>query len=266
MKLLAIGIAASLCVTAIAHDPLSFDEISDAFWPDRESTEIETQEVAPGLHVFFGVGGNVAVSIGDNGVLIVDDQFPRMAPKIRTAIDKLGGGAVDFIVNSHWHFDHADGNPSFGKDGTWIVSQANSRRMMTGSHLIDLVTVSYDQPPYPPAGLPVITYDDRMQFHFNGQRIDLLHPGPAHTTGDTAVIFRGSNAVHLGDVYNNTGYPFIDAGNGGEIKGMIAFCQAVLDELDESSTIIPGHGPVASYGELVAYVHMLATIRDRISA
>jgi glyoxylase-like metal-dependent hydrolase (beta-lactamase superfamily II) len=112
---------------------------------------------------------------------------------------------------------------------------------------------------------PVITYDDKMQIHFNGEQIDLMHFGPAHTTGDTAIIFRGRNAVHLGDVFNNSGYPFIDADNGGSIDGIISFCSAVRDELNEDSTVIPGHGPVTDYQALTDYIDMLKVVRDRIA-
>ena len=215
--------------------------------------------------MLFGPGGNVAASIGGDGVLIVDDQFPQVIPKIEAKIAELGGGAIDFAVNTHWHFDHADGNQALGPKGVWLVSQANSRAMTTGTHLIDLVALQYEQPPYPENARADITFDDRMQFHFNGERIDLLHFGPAHTTGDAAVIFRGANAVHLGDVFNNAGYPFIDAGNGGDMDGMIRFCSAVLAEIDAETTVIPGHGPVTDYQSLEDYTTMLSAVRDRIA-
>jgi glyoxylase-like metal-dependent hydrolase (beta-lactamase superfamily II) len=114
--------------------------------------------------------------------------------------------------------------------------------------------------------LPVLTYDDTMRFHFNGERIDLLHFGPAHTTGDTAVVFRGHRVVHMGDVFNNAGYPFIDADNGGSLSGVIEFCSRVLAEIDSTYTVVPGHGPVTDAQALADYVAMLTTIRDRMGA
>jgi len=114
--------------------------------------------------------------------------------------------------------------------------------------------------------LPVLTYDDTMRFYFNGERVDLLHFGPAHTTGDTAVVFRGHHVVHMGDVYNNAGYPFIDADNGGSLSGVIEFSSRVLAEIDSTYTVVPGHGPVADAQALRDYVDMLTTIRDRMSA
>ena len=136
--------------------------------------------------------------------------------------------------------------------------------MMLEDHVINLVVSSYNQKAYPEDALPSMTFDDTMQFHFNGEKIDLKHYGPAHTTGDTAVIFRGSNAVHLGDVYNNAGYPFIDAGNGGTLDGVIKFCSETIAELDKDSIVIPGHGPVADYQALADYIDMLETIRERM--
>ena len=254
-----------LCLAAQAEDTVTTTEIFKRFGLDVENTEIKTEEVAPGLHVLFGAGGNILVSTGDQGVLIVDDQVPAMVPKIRSAIRELSGSDIDFVINTHWHFDHADGNPLLAKEGSWIVSQVNSRRMLTDSQLINLVGVIVAQPPYPPEGLPVITFEDRMQFHFNGQEIDLLHFGPAHTTGDTAVVFRGQNVVHMGDVYNSR-YPFIDADNGGDLDGVIRFCEAVLEEINENTVVIPGHGSVGTYQDFEEYVSMLKIIRGRIAA
>jgi glyoxylase-like metal-dependent hydrolase (beta-lactamase superfamily II) len=251
---------------AQAQDAISGIELFESMGVDFETAEIRTETLVPGLHVMFGVGGNVAVSIGDQGVLVVDDQFPAMVPRIEAAIRELGGGDIDFVINTHWHWDHTDGNPLLGESGSWIVAHANSRRMMTKNNLSNLVTAVIRQPTSPPEGLPVITYEDRMQFHFNGEQIDLLHFGPAHTTGDSAVLFRGSNVVHMGDLYFSRMYPFIDASNGGDLDGLIEFCEAVIDQIDEETLVIPGHGPVARYPDLVDYVSMLKIIRGRVAA
>ena len=216
--------------------------------------------------MIFGLGGNILVSIGDQGVLIVDDQFPELMPRIEREIAKLGGKGVDFAINTHWHFDHTQGNLTLGPLGTWIVSQANSREMMTRSHIVNLVVARYRQDAYPPDALPVISFEDRMQFHFNGGTIDLIHAGPAHTTGDAAVVFRDHNAVHMGDVFNNISYPFIDVDNGGDIDGMIAFCRAILKELKPGAIVIPGHGEIGDLATLERYIEMLQTARDRVAA
>lgn len=261
---LLLGLGISLTARA-AEETLSLDELAGAFGWDFANAEITVQTLDEGFHVLFGVGGNIAVSVGEHGTMLVDDQFPQMMDRIDDALAALGSTGVDFAINTHWHFDHAQGNLSLGPAGTWLVAQANSRAMMADPHVINLVQWKYLQEPYPLEARPVITYDERMQFHFNGEQIDLLHFGPAHTTGDTAVIFRGRNAVHLGDVFNNSGYPFIDADNGGSIDGVIAFCSAVRDELDEDSTVIPGHGPVTDFQALVDYIDMLTVVRGRIA-
>ncbi len=262
-----VGALAGLGLSvAAADDVMTLDQLLAAFEWNFDTAEIETQQVGDGLYVLFGLGGNIAVSIGADGVLIVDDQFPEMIPKVNAAIEALGGGSVDYAVNTHWHFDHAEGNLALGPAGTKIVAHSNARADMAQGGIINLVAMQYGQPAYPADALPTITFDDRMQFHYNGEQIDLVHAGPAHTTGDTAVIFGNHKAVHFGDVFNNTGYPFIDADSGGEINGMIAFCQAILDELPKDAIVIPGHGEITDYATLEAYIAMLTTVRDRVAA
>jgi cyclase len=238
---------------------------------DFANARIVTESIGDGLYVLFGQGenviaGNMLVSIGEEGVLVVDDMVEGIVPKYKDAIADIGGGAIDFAINTHWHFDHSGGNPVLGPEGVWIVAHETSREMLQRANVINLVTQTIDQPAYTRDVLPVITYDTAMRMHFNGHRIDLLHPGPAHTTGDTAVILRDRNVAHLGDVFNTGGYPFIDADNGGTLEGVIAFCEAVLAELEPGAIVIPGHGPVSTYDGLGEYVTMLKTIRDRMSS
>jgi cyclase len=254
----------SLSVAVLAGPP-AFAQLNNLDEQLR-TTPITTQRLADDFHVLFGVGGNILVSIGANGVLIVDDQFAPMVPKYKATIGELGGGAIAFAINTHWHFDHSDSNQVLGPEGTWLIAHENSRQMMTKNNVINLVSAKRDQPAYAETALPVLTYDDTMRFYFNGERVDLLHFGPAHTTGDTAVVFRGHRAVHMGDVYNNAGYPFIDADNGGSLSGVIEFSSRVLNEIDATYTVVPGHGPVADAQALRDYVDMLTTIRDRMSA
>ena len=259
LVLLASGIAAQE-----ADKPtMTLDDLVQLFSWDFDQP-IQTEVVDEGLIVLFGIGGNIVASIGEDGVLIVDDQFPQMIPKVNLAIAEHGGGAVDFAINTHWHFDHADGNIALGPAGTWIVAQEQSTEMMAKDNLINLVMTNYKQDAYPPDARPVISFGERMTMHFNGGDIEIFHVGPAHTTGDAVVIFRKHNAIHFGDVFNNTGYPFIDADNGGSIDGMIRFCQVVLSKLDENTTIIPGHGPVTDMATVEAYVDMLISVRNSV--
>ena len=247
-------------------DALDREALFSAFGIDADQAEITTEKIAPNLWVIFGVGGNIVASIGDNGVLIVDDQIPELIPKIGKTIEGLGGKGIDFVVNTHFHFDHADGNLTLGPQGAVIVSHSSAREMMQEERLIDMVQLAYLQQPYPEPALPVMTFDDAMQIHFNGEQIDLLHAGPAHTNGDTAVLFRGSNVVHMGDVFNRRGYPFVDAGNGGTLDGLIRFCEDILQQIGPDTVVVPGHGPVGTHADFVAYVDMLRTIHERLSA
>jgi cyclase len=268
-RTLAIAACAALPITASAHgvpprpDIVPLDALMQG--PFDPSNPVTAQTIAPGLYVLFGVGGNILVSSGDDGVLMVDDQFPVMMDKIDAALAEQGDTAVDFVINTHWHFDHADGNQVLGeRDNLWIVSQSNSREMMQRDNIVNLVSAAVAQPAYPASALPDITYDSTMQLFLNGQRIDLLHAGPAHTTGDTAVILSPANVVHLGDVFNMAGYPFIDADNGGSLEGVIAFCEAVLEAIPEDAVVIPGHGPVSDRAALEDYTGMLVTVRERL--
>lgn len=262
-----VGLLAGLAVSVSAADNvMTLDQLLARFGWSFEAAQIRTEKVADGLYVLFGIGGNIGVSIGDDGVLIVDNQFPEMIPKVNAAIEALGGGAVDYAVNTHWHFDHAEGNLALGPAGTKIVAHQNARDDMAKGGVINMVAAKYGQQPYPDDALPIITFEDRMRLHYNGDQIDLVHAGPAHTTGDTAVIFRKHKAVHFGDVFNNLGYPFVDVDSGGDINGMIAFCQAILDELPQDAIVIPGHGEIVDYAALEAYIAMLTTVRDRVAA
>jgi len=256
----------SLGIQAKHHeDALELEQLAQAFGWDLEGAEIETQKVAEGLYVLFGVGGNIAVSIGKDGVLIVDDQLPQVIDKIEAAIAKVGGEGVDYAVNTHWHFDHAEGNNVLGPNGTTIIAHSNARAGMAKGGLVNMVVAQYKQQPYPAKALPVITYDEGMQIHFNGNQIDLKNFSPAHTSGDTVVIFKEQNAVHLGDVFNNAGYPFIDVDSGGSIDGMIRFCEETLQLTTMDTIVIPGHGPVTDVATLRRYVSMLQSVRTRVT-
>ena len=231
------------------------------------NTEIRTEQVGDGLHVLFGVGGNIGASIGEQGVLIVDTEFPELVPKYRAALAKLGGDDIDIAIDTHWHYDHSDGNQRLGPEGVWIIAQENSRAMMMRDKMINTISrPAFAQPAYAADALPVATFDDHMSLHFNGERVDIMHFGPAHTTGDAAVFFREHNAVHTGDAYISAGYPFIDADNGGDLDGMIHFLQSVLENIEPGAIVIPGHGPVSDYAALARYIEMLRDVRGKIAA
>lgn len=235
--------------------------------PERlNSIEIRSEKVDDGLYVLFGFGGAMAVSVGEQGVLAVDTQFPELVPKINAEIKKLGGDSIDFAINTHWHYDHADGNMGFGPLGVWFVAQRESARRLGMDNVINPMTrPAFKQPVYPVEARPIVSFDTRMQFNFNGGIVDLIHFGPAHTGGDAAVFFRQHNAVHMGDVFTPRGYPFVDVDNGGDIDGMITFCRAVLAEINDDTVVIPGHGPITDYADLMRFTAMMESVRDRVA-
>ena len=183
-----------------------------------------------------------------------------------SAIRKLGGRSVDYIVNTHWHFDHAEGNNAFGPDGASIVAHENSRELMLNPKPINLSFIVYPQQPYPLDAVPDITFKDQMNLHVNGDRIELYHFGHAHTTGDAAIYLRDSNVLHMGDVFNMSGPPFVDADNGGSIDGIIHFCEEVLKVVNDETVVVPGHGPISTTEDMQIYIDMLKVVRDRIQS
>ena len=247
-----------------ANKILSTDEAVVALLGSPDETEIRIQKITENLYLFFGLGGNIAVSIGDDGVLIVDDQIPSLIPKIKDAIKEIGGGDLVYTINTHWHFDHAEGNLALDPKITKIISQSNAREYMAKGGLIDMVANRINQEPYPDYALPVITYENGMTLYFNNEEIEIVHFGPAHTSGDSAVIFHNQNAVHYGDVFVTEGYPFIDVSSGGSIDGIINFLSKSLTKLKPGAIILPGHGEIATIQDVEDTIIMLKTVRERI--
>ena len=248
-----------------SNDILSTDEAVEQLLGSPDEAKIRIQKITDNLYLFFGLGGNIAVSIGDDGVLIVDDQIPSLIPKIIDAIKEIGGGDLVYTINTHWHFDHAEGNLALDPNITKIISQSNARDYMSRGGIIDMVSSRINQEPYPDYALPVITYENGMTLYFNDEEIEIVHFGPAHTSGDSAVIFHNQNAIHYGDVFVTEGYPFIDVSSGGSIDGIINFLSKSLEKLKPGAIILPGHGEIAKIQDVKDMISMLETVRDRIS-
>ena len=248
-----------------SKDILSTDEAVEQLLGSPDEAKIRIQKITDNLYLFFGLGGNIAVSIGDDGVLIVDDQIPSLIPKIKDAIKEIGGGDLVYTINTHWHFDHAEGNLALDPNITKIISQSNARDYMSRGGIIDMVSSRINQEPYPDYALPVITYENGMTLYFNDEEIEIVHFGPAHTSGDSAVIFHDQNAIHYGDVFVTEGYPFIDVSSGGSIDGIINFLSKSLEKLKPGAIILPGHGEIANIQDVKDMIGMLETVRDRIS-
>ena len=245
-----IALAALLHIPSISHGQ------------DMSNVQIRTVPVTDKIYMLQGQGGNIGVLVGDDGTIIVDDQFAPLTEKIKAAIADINDHPTQFVVNTHWHYDHSDGNENFGKAGAIIVSQENSRTRMANDQVLQMT--GYKQEAYEYHGLPKITFEESMTFHYNGETVNIFHVGPAHTDGDAIIHFVDSNVFHTGDVFVRYGLPFIDQPNGGNIEGMIAFVDAVIALADEDTKIIPGHGALSTKQDLIAYRDMLQGMVDTI--
>ncbi|MFM1896044.1 MAG: hypothetical protein RLZZ385_1118 [Pseudomonadota bacterium] len=229
---------------------------------DFDAIQITTIPVRDNIHMLQGSGGNIGVLVGEEGTLIVDDQFAPLTDKITAAIRMLTARPVTFVVNSHFHYDHTDGNENFGRAGAWIVAQDNSRKRMEATQV--LTGSGRVQEAYDPVGLPRITFFDTMRFYLNGQTIDLVNSGDGHTDGDAQVYFRESNVMHTGDMFVRYGLPFIDTDNGGSLDGMIDAVDNIAGLIDADTIIIPGHGQLSTRQDLLDYRNMLVVIRGNL--
>jgi glyoxylase-like metal-dependent hydrolase (beta-lactamase superfamily II) len=219
---------------------------------DFSKVQVKTAAVAGNVHMLTGEGGNIAVSVGPDGVLMVDNQFNPLAPKIKAAIGKLGKGKLQYVLNTHWHFDHTGGNPTFGKEGRIVAHDAVRMRLASEQKVFGSPV-----PPLPKEGHPVITYDNNMSLFFNGEEIRLTHYPAGHTDGDTVVYFTGSNVVHTGDQFIVDTFPFFDMENGGTVEGYIRNLEKMIQTLPAGAKVIPGHGPLAGKEDMERALTML---------
>jgi glyoxylase-like metal-dependent hydrolase (beta-lactamase superfamily II) len=230
---------------------------------DFSKVEVKAENLAPGVSVLFGAGGNIGVSHGEDGTVLIDDQFALLTPKIQAAVAALGASPVKFLINTHWHGDHSGGNENFGKAGAVIMAHDNVRvRMAT-----DQKTPFGEVKASPKVALPVITYAEGLKLHLNGEEVRVISVPPAHTDGDSVVHWTKSNVIHMGDLFfHKMSYPFVDRSSGGDVRGVIAAADKVLAMANDQTKIIPGHGAVASKADLQAYRDMLVAIVGKIEA
>ena len=226
-----------------------------------DNVTIRTERLAEGVYVLYGAGGNIGLAIGPDAVFVVDDQYAPLTPKIQAAIAALTDKPVRFVLNTHWHYDHTGGNENMGKAGALLVAHDNVRRRMSTRQFIAFA--KREQLPSPAGALPVVTFDDGVTFHLNGDEIAAIHLADAHTDGDAAVHFRRANVVHMGDIFFR-GYPYADISSGGSISGIIAGVDRVLGIINDSTKVIPGHGAATDKATLRAYRDMIVTVRDRV--
>jgi cyclase len=224
--------------------------------PDWKKIETRVEKVAGNIYMLYGVGGfsggNIGVSVGPDGIVLVDDQFQPLVPKIEAALQGISDRPVRFVLNTHFHSDHTHGNTVFGKKAT-IIAHDNARKRIQADSEWDYVPNTKA----PPEALPVVTFDQQLSIHLNGEEVRGVHVPAGHTDGDVVVHFTGSNVVHMGDLFFNGGFPFIDLEHGGSVKGYRAAVAKVLAGLPTDVKIIPGHGRLATRADLEKYLAML---------
>ncbi len=225
----------------------------------QQDVKIKTTHVAGSVYMLEGQGGNIGISVGEDGVLMIDDQFARLSEKIRAAIRELNKGDIRMLINTHLHGDHTGGNAFFGKEAV-IMAHENVRKRMSreqkrGERVI---------PPAEEDALPVVTFADGLMIYFNGEEIQVRHLPDGHTDGDAIVYFKTSNVVHLGDDYFSGRFPFVDIDNGGNPEGLLKNINRLIDELPEDVKIIPGHGPLSTLDDLKVYRDMLQETMDTV--
>lgn len=229
--------------------------------PDLSKTEIKVTKVAGNVYMLQGSdAGNIAALVGEDGIVLVDDEYAPLATKIATALKSIGvtDKPVRFIINTHYHYDHTGGNLAFASQGSTIIAHDNARaRLASGGTAGNGGTVHFDMPPAQKTALPVITFEHDVSVHLNGEDIRALHYPAGHTDGDAIIFFPKANVVHMGDDYVRYGFPFIDVQAGGTVEGMIKACEGAIDKLPPDVKIIPGHGEVSNVSEVREYVKML---------
>lgn len=233
---------------ALAQQPQDFSKV-----------QVKITKVAGNVYLLQGSGGNIAASVGDDGILLVDAEYVPLGDKILAALSSVAPGKqVRYVINTHYHTDHTGGNVFWGSRGAVIIAQANVRkRLADGSTGGSGGNMNFKQPPAPNAALPAITYKDEMSISFNGEEIRVTHFPAAHTDGDSVVYFTKSNVVHMGDIFVRYGLPFSDIRGGGSIQGMIAACDKIAGALPSDVKVIPGHGDLANLDDVRAYTKML---------
>lgn len=225
--------------------------------------KVKSTKLAEGLFLLEGAGGNIALSVGKQGAVIIDDQFAPLSARIRAEAKKLGAASIKFVVNTHWHGDHTGGNEALGKAGSIIVAHENVRKRLSTEQFIELMNRKV--PASPAAALPVITFTSDLSFHLNDDEIHIIHVPAAHTDGDSIVHLVKANAIHMGDTMMTISYPFVDTSSGGRFAGFIASAERALALANDTTKIIPGHGPVTDKAGLQKWRDMLVAIRDSVS-
>ena len=244
------------CATALLAAPAFAQQ------QDFSAVQIQTLELADGLYMLTGEGGNIALSTGPDGSVLVDTQYAPLNAKILAAVRAAGGGDVTYVINTHWHGDHTGGNEPLGQAGAVIIAHDNVLVRMSAEQF--MAAFNQRVPPSPAVARPVVTFPTRTTFHLNGNVVNVVHVENAHTDGDSIVHFANANVIHTGDTYMKDTYPFIDVSSMGSIDGFIAGAAAVLARSDANTKIIPGHGALANKADMQRFHDMLVKVRSSI--
>jgi len=228
-----------------------------------DSVEIKTNKLTESIYMLEGSGGNIGVLVGNDGIIIIDDQFAPLTEKIKTALSKISNKPVRFVINTHFHGDHAGGNENFGSQGAIILAHDNVRKRLSADYLFEALKQTQKASPY--EALPKVTFADSVTFHMNGETVHVFYAKNAHTDGDVIIHFKESNIFHCGDVFVLYGFPFIDQGAGGSIDGMIKAVERLITVTNDQSRIIPGHGAMSTKKDLIDYKNMLVTVRNKVA-
>ena len=220
---------------------------------------IKTTQISDHIYMLVGAGGNIGVSVGDDGVFVIDDQFAPLTPKILEALKSLSDKPVTYLVNTHYHGDHTGGNENMTKEGAIIMAHDNVRKRLAE-------TPRRDNSLRPKEALPVITFNDKMSVHMNGEHVLIFHVENAHTDGDAIIYFSDSNVLHTGDTYFHKRYPYIDLNSGGSVDGCISTIKNTLMLIDDETKIIPGHGSISNKEEYQSMLDMLTDLRSLVLA
>lgn len=224
--------------------------------------KIEVEKIAEGVYVLIGSGGNIGVSAGSDGVVLIDDQYAPATPQVLAALATVNPNPPRFVVNTHWHGDHTGGNENLAAKGSVVVAHDRVRQRMSTEQFSAFL--DHRTPASPAGALPVITFNDSVSLHVNGEELRGYYAPQAHTDGDTVVVFKKANVIHTGDLFFHGMYPFIDLDSGGSVSGLIAGIDKVLELADENTRIIPGHGKVTDQAGLAAYRKMLVETSSRV--
>ncbi len=219
---------------------------------DWSKVEIKAERVSGSVYMLTGAGGNIGVSVGEDGIVVIDDQYAPLAPRIEAAMKAIADKPVRFIINTHYHADHTGGNEYFGQKGT-LVAHDNVRKKLE----LGTVRGGNTIPPAPKGAWPIVTFNDTLTLHLNGEDIRAVHVPPGHTDGDSVIWFTKSNVVHMGDDFFNGLFPVIDLDNGGSVQGIIAAVEKVLPLISDDAKVIPGHGPLSDKAGLKKFVEVL---------